>query len=288
LSDVASNGDIIGKLRKSRWFTRGWTLQELLAPRQIVFFAKGWVPIGYTANSGIFENTVDWRSSIEFMKELSSITKIPSDYLSGRRRVWDACIAQRMFWASYRETARAEDRAYSLMGLFDISMPVLYSEGLDKAFTRLQHEIIRRTEDQTFLAWYRSNETSFRLLADSPDCFRNSGAVVLPDQLHLRSPFSMTNLGLRIALPTTWKGKSLNYETEARLECVVVEDGDIARGLGINLIFRSNDYEGHPVFICHRPREWLFSTVVGEPKAMFVHGTDYESEIPRVPEKDVR
>jgi hypothetical protein len=79
-------------------------------------------------------------------------------------------------------TTRAEDRAYSLMGLFDINMPIIYGEGLEKAFARLQRGIISRSPDQSIFAWFESNASSHRFLAESPDCFRNSGKVKQMDR----------------------------------------------------------------------------------------------------------
>ncbi|KAF2650786.1 HET-domain-containing protein [Lophiostoma macrostomum CBS 122681] len=290
LSDVPSEGDVVEMLRKSRWFTRGFTLQELLAPRQIVFFAQDWVAIGYKmslrgAGSSLSMDMVpeiDKLPCIDFMDELSSITRIPESYLTGRRGLGQACIAQRMYWASYRETTRAEDRAYSLMGLFDISMPVLYGEGLDKAFTRLQHQIILQSPDQTFLAWYRSDETSYRLLADSPDCFRNSGTVVRLEQNALdtgmrRSAFTMTNLGLGITLPLATETFGLGQTTDAALNCVASDHDGVARRIGLSLSFLHNESEGHPVFLAQRPRMWVFNVGAGNPTGMLICGNDYGS-----------
>ncbi|KAI0836743.1 heterokaryon incompatibility protein-domain-containing protein [Hypoxylon sp. FL0890] len=138
LSDVDDEPDSWEyQLRRSKWFTRGWTLQELLAPREIQFFSKTWKPLG---------------SKFELIELLSSITKIPPEYLLGYRPLGEASIAQRMSWAANRVTTREEDMAYSLLGIFDINLPLLYGEG-QKAFIRLQEEIIRQSNDDSILAW---------------------------------------------------------------------------------------------------------------------------------------
>ncbi|OTA69980.1 HET-domain-containing protein, partial [Hypoxylon sp. EC38] len=124
------------QLENSKWFTRGWTLQELLAPREIQFFSKTWKPLG---------------SRSELVNELSSITKIPLRYLLGGD-LSEASVAQRMSWASSRVTTREEDIAYCLLGIFDVNMPLLYGEG-SKAFIRLQEEIIKQIKDHSILAW---------------------------------------------------------------------------------------------------------------------------------------
>ncbi|KAJ5116243.1 hypothetical protein N7456_000591 [Penicillium angulare] len=129
---------------KSRWFTRGWTLQELLAPKVLVFLAQDW--------------------SVLFLREsqsrlISEITGIEASFLQLRDKsttlrasLSAVSIAGRMCWASKRETSRSEDRAYSLLGIFGINMPLLYGEG-NGAFLRLQEEIIKHSDDQSLLAW---------------------------------------------------------------------------------------------------------------------------------------
>ncbi|KAI6105261.1 heterokaryon incompatibility protein-domain-containing protein, partial [Pisolithus croceorrhizus] len=119
------------------WFVRGWTLQELIAPKQVKFFNKDWVHIG---------------DKQRFAPTLERTTGIPRGVLmtglAGKR----LSVAQIMSWAAERKTTRVEDRAYSLMGLFGVNMPMLYGEG-KKAFQRLQLEIIREFTDQSIFAW---------------------------------------------------------------------------------------------------------------------------------------
>ncbi|KAI6046520.1 heterokaryon incompatibility protein-domain-containing protein, partial [Pisolithus marmoratus] len=119
------------------WFSRGWTLQELIAPADLQFFNKDWHFIG------------DKRS---FASTLEKITRIPSVVLEEGLVSYRPSVAQVMSWAADRRTTRVEDRAYSLMGLLDVNMPMLYGEG-KKAFLRLQHEVIRKSNDQTIFAW---------------------------------------------------------------------------------------------------------------------------------------
>jgi hypothetical protein len=116
-------------LSGSRWFTRGWTLQELLAPRKIIFYSASWQRIG--TRKGLATH-------------LSHITGIATFFLvtGGIQRLRFAGIAQRMSWAAQRNTTRVEDTAYSLLGIFEISMPLLYGEGM-RAFMRLQEELLK-------------------------------------------------------------------------------------------------------------------------------------------------
>ncbi|KAI9780438.1 MAG: hypothetical protein M1839_006712 [Geoglossum umbratile] len=111
--------------RKSRWFTRGWTLQELIAPVSVEFFSKDWEKLGN-------------KKSLE--RHTHEITGIPVKVLQGSP-LSNFSITERMLWADKRETTREEDKAYSLLGIFDVYMPLIYGEGRDNALTRLRGEI---------------------------------------------------------------------------------------------------------------------------------------------------
>ena len=132
-----SSFPVVGDLAKypksngrPEWFSRGWTLQEMIAPRDVQFFNKDWHPIG------------DKRA---LSPVLEGITGVPQDILKEGLSSNRPCVAQIMSWAANRTTTRVEDRAYSLMGLLDVNMPMLYGEG-KKSFHRLQLEIIRTSD----------------------------------------------------------------------------------------------------------------------------------------------
>ncbi|KAF6809906.1 het domain protein [Colletotrichum sojae] len=149
-------------LAECRWFTRGWTLQELLAPSVIQFYNREWEYLG---------------SKDELVDPLSRITGISRDIVLGRRHVWQNPVAMRMSWAASRKTTRSEDMAYCLLGIFDINMPMLYGEG-SKAFRRLQEEICKKDCDTSIfacdsLASTRSDH--FDLFASSPAEFSGHG-----------------------------------------------------------------------------------------------------------------
>ncbi|KAH8660954.1 hypothetical protein BGZ60DRAFT_530945 [Tricladium varicosporioides] len=111
--------------QKSRWFTRGWTLQELIAPTSVEFFSK---------EGGLFGN----KTSLEGY--ICEITGIPTKALQGGS-LSHFSVIERMSWSEKRETTRKEDIAYSLLGIFDINMPLIYGEGKEKALRRLREEI---------------------------------------------------------------------------------------------------------------------------------------------------
>ncbi|PIL28800.1 hypothetical protein GSI_08844 [Ganoderma sinense ZZ0214-1] len=140
LVDVPTDEDRAAQgshFRRSYWFTRGWTLQELIAPARVVFLSTSWIVIG---------------SKHRLASLIAEITRIRYNALLRVEPLGAFSVAERLSWASARITTRVEDRAYSLLGLFDIAMPTLYGEG-DRAFLRLQEEIMRRIPDQSLLAW---------------------------------------------------------------------------------------------------------------------------------------
>jgi len=109
----------------SRWFSRGWTLQELIAPRTVEFFSKERCSLGD-------------KKSLE--QAIYGITRIPLDALRGDQLLHEFSVDERMSWAKDRKTTRQEDAAYCLLGIFDIHMPLIYGEGRKKALIRLQKE----------------------------------------------------------------------------------------------------------------------------------------------------
>jgi len=111
--------------RLSRWFTRGWTLQELLAPRSVEFFSREHERLG------------DKRT---LERQIHEVTNIAIPALRGNR-LSQFGVDERLSWAKNRQTTREEDKAYSMLGIFDIQMPLLYGEGEEKALKRLRREI---------------------------------------------------------------------------------------------------------------------------------------------------
>lgn len=156
-------------LSRCRWFSRGWTLQELLAPRSLVFF----VTHGET-----------WRAigrKDELSLTLEEITNIPGEILLQQKAIEAISVAARMSWAVKRRTTREEDLAYCLMGLFNVNMPLLYGEG-GKAFIPLQEEILREVRDNSLFAWRSTEEAAAKapyrgLFACSPEEFVDSADI---------------------------------------------------------------------------------------------------------------
>lgn len=182
------------------WFTRGWTLQELIAPRHVNFFTDRCLP------GGDVDNT-DWvflgNKKIDLCERLSRITGIDVDILQYTRDIHSVSVAKRMSWAAKRTTFKDEDRAYSLIGLFNVNMPLIYGEG-GKAFIRLQEEIMKESSDESLFAWRDPQAhpaSRSGLLATSPALFAESGRFFGYYDWEPRNPFFKTNHGLRITLP---------------------------------------------------------------------------------------
>ena len=177
LSDVEK----ADQLEASRWFTRGWTLQELIAPRRVEFYTASWSSLGKKSDSGLISPIS--RASLVDECVLSGVVDLRHE----------VSVAKRMYWASKRKTTRKEDEAYCLMGLFDVNMPLLYGEGT-KAFIRLQQEIAKVSEDQSILAWYCDPKAHPKFgvvrpcFALSPACFAMSGNIFSLPQSHLERP----------------------------------------------------------------------------------------------------
>ena len=124
---------------ESKWFRRGWTLQELIAPRIVIFVSNGWEMLG---------------SKHSLAACISSVTNIDIKVLTFEAPLEEIPIARRMAWAQSRETSRLEDEAYCLMGIFGVGMQTNYGEGR-YAFIRLQEAILLQSPDQTIFAWGR-------------------------------------------------------------------------------------------------------------------------------------
>ena len=243
--------------QKSVWFERGWTLQELLAPRNMEFYAQGW-------------NLMGTRKGLADILHL--VTGIDKRCLTGASNFKQVSVATRMSWMAGRTTTMIEDIAYSMLGLLNVNMPIQYGEGA-KAFIRLQRTLMESSTDESIFAWttptngltcYRSlGQTpnwapqNWGLLAPSPDCFKKYGdLVILQDmcvprlsggyrwmqqgvqfQMPLKSGTEVTNM---FGLPRKEVTLSLNcwrYGTDGKpfnINIQLLKDGDIYRRVQCN------------------------------------------------------
>ncbi|KAK0645789.1 heterokaryon incompatibility protein-domain-containing protein [Cercophora newfieldiana] len=218
LADVSSHPPVEvddTKFRRSRWFTRGWTLQELVAPRQLTFYSKDWTRIGEKLLDLPPASVVpDLVWGTKGRQTLCEASGIPYAVLFDGRPREQYSVAQRMSWASQRVCTRIEDTAYCMLGLFDVNMPLLYGEET-KAFTRLQEEIIKANDDHSIYAWTvpqpvlnnnrgkwpgkNTDWTPHPVLAPSPLYFADCEDVHATGR-EFGEPSSLTKHGLRIEL----------------------------------------------------------------------------------------
>ncbi|KAI2621178.1 hypothetical protein GGR54DRAFT_91479 [Hypoxylon sp. NC1633] len=192
LADFDPDSALETALPKCRWFTRGWCLQELLAPKAVLFFDARWNRIG---------------SKVELTSLISKITLIDENVLIDSDLISSVPVARRMSWAANRTTTKEEDIAYCLLGIFDVNMPMLYGEG-PRAFQRLQEEIMMASNDLSIFAIHEpsSGDTldlngkarPYRsLFATSPKDFEGCGNLThTRTDVRWNNAFALTNKGL--------------------------------------------------------------------------------------------
>lgn len=252
LTDVSANiptsgpSQISGPLRQSilasEWFKRGWTLQELLAPRQIIFCNVEWSVLGLKKDIASF-----WNFNNDLPSIISEASGIPPWYLldgedamsgqshwkrhgqSGSERFRVASIAQRMSWASKRQTTKTEDTAYCLFGLFEVNLPLLYGEG-PRAFRRLQEELVRQSNDESIFAWSLPvpEPLDSGIFASDPSFFEKSG-YIHNCVLVSRVPYAITNRGVEFSAPLLQVSRDTYL---LQLNCVSI--GNISNQYGVS------------------------------------------------------
>ncbi|RSL45363.1 hypothetical protein CEP54_014288 [Fusarium duplospermum] len=175
-------------LQADEWFERGWTLQELLAPRVTKFFDKDWHPLVDGPNH---------KGNPEILQHVIAATRCPEhalrDFNPG-----PFCVGRRMTWAARRKTTRGEDMAYSLMGIFDVTLQTAYGEGAERAFVRLVEKIMLSNGNQSVLDWAGKPAASHssKAFPSSPRSYLGQTEY----NLHRKLDMSMTSIGLRIPL----------------------------------------------------------------------------------------
>lgn len=218
LSDVPRVDGAKPELSASRWFTRGWTLQELISPKKMEFFAADWSPIG---------------SKEELCEQISNSCHIEKEYLNGTRDFRTASIAKRMSWVASRKTTRIEDMAYCLLGIFDVNMPMIYGEG-NKVFRRLQEKIIKLyPEDHSIYAWgivdQSSDEATEQVQVQQGECHGPVSSLLLGLLAHSPSEFLQSG----DVVPVPWIGRF--YRTWIKSKHMATPPVSIGKSIKINL-----------------------------------------------------
>ncbi|KAJ8593057.1 hypothetical protein M405DRAFT_633777 [Rhizopogon salebrosus TDB-379] len=245
LSDVLPSS-VAGGLTKSAWNTRGWTVQEYLAPKVVLFYQKDWTLY-------LDDHSLNHKESPAIMQELGYATGIDTRALIAFRQGMRGA-REKLQWASMRVTTLQEDVSYSLFGLFDVHLPVIYGERKQNALGRLLQEIVARSGDISALDWIgKSSQFNSCLPAEimsyrdppytppspsedeiqiSVSLLRNSVAVDLASELYtlfcnLRaSRFGNCRLHLPcIAFPVTEVRRRAGHDRETHLMYEVKTDG---------------------------------------------------------------
>lgn len=186
LADLSPDVEFKQGIQQCKWITRGWTLQEVIAPAHVRFYDARWKFRGMKK---------------DLYRELADATGIPARLFQMSTKISSYPIAQRMSWASRRKTTRVEDTAYCLLGILEVNMPLIYGEGT-MAFRRLQEEVIKRNNDLTIFAWNppgnANGPATCSMLASSPAEFLNSAHIDHREMLETSPEFVLTNKGLRL------------------------------------------------------------------------------------------
>jgi hypothetical protein len=218
---------------KPRWYSRGWTLQELIAPRHVRFYVRDWRFVG---------------TKEEYLRKIYESTGIDIYALEGGDLL-RMSVARRMTWLADRETTRIEDLAYCMLGIFDINMPLLYGEGA-KAFTRLQEEIMKSTEDQSLFAWREHDSLDYYredygdayersgLLADAPRLFTSSKSISMFPWLRPSRPLPVsTRQGLQLQVLLCQDTSYLSGEVFlALLDCQIGKTPGVFAGIRLRRV----------------------------------------------------
>ena len=158
LSDVPPSSKS-GALAKSAWNKRGWTVQEFLAPKIVLFYQMDWTLY-------LDDRSINHKESVMIMQELADATGINAQALVSFRPGM-RLAREKLQWVSMRNTTLQEDIAYSLFGIFGVHLPVIYGEKKQNALGRLLQEIVARSGDITALEWVgKSSEFNSCLPAD--------------------------------------------------------------------------------------------------------------------------
>ncbi|KAG0706091.1 hypothetical protein DFH29DRAFT_1025833 [Suillus ampliporus] len=176
LSDVPPSAKS-GALANSAWNTRGWTVQEFLAPNVVLFYQKDWTL--YLKN-----HSLNHKESTSIMQELEDSTGIDARALVAFRPGMTNA-REKLQWASTRVTTLQEDVAYSLFGIFGVHLPVIYGETKQNALGRLLQEIIAQSGDITALDWVgKSSQFNSYRIQTSVLSLRNADIVDLASTLY--------------------------------------------------------------------------------------------------------
>ena len=220
------------------WFTRGWTLQEILAPHRLKFYNKDWHPLTNFVNDKIehFDE--------ERLKDAGQISRDSSyshQFLLLHHAIFMATgldmativqfrpgirapsLPERMKWVARRVTTRAEDKAYYMMGVFGVSMSIAYGEGAERAFFRLFAAVLEVGHSRDWFMWGGKpipwEIHPSRMIPSSPECYLSRGDIGKDDLMSMNARkgevVTLTNLGLPMKMLVVPARVSYNQDPRA-------------------------------------------------------------------------
>jgi hypothetical protein len=166
LKDVKDAGNL-EQMRGSVWFTRGWILQELVAPRLVLFLTRDWDVVGHKGNFDGTPGPLNISAGLLLHSMITKITDIPEFILEDYDHAGRLSVEERFAWTKGRETTKAEDLSYCLFGIFDVSLPIIYGEGEGNARECLMAELSRGSEE--LKASRIRNEQRAKIIIESLD-----------------------------------------------------------------------------------------------------------------------
>ncbi|KAF8961870.1 hypothetical protein BDZ97DRAFT_1733502 [Flammula alnicola] len=230
-----ANTTSLDDMPDDRWFTRGWTLQELLSPQRIKFYGKTWTPLTAKEIDNDKPSYSVGATPAPIHRVIEKATGITySEMVFFKPGLQGGEISRRMVWAAKRTTTRGEDRAYSLMGIFSVTFTIAYGEGVERAFFRLVEQILNSYRNiLDILNWARmpvsSQIHSSNMLPSRPECYleRATNLSLQGIEQTPSKPMILTHLGLRVRLlivdadtPPSEDSKVLLKDGHVRMQCV--------------------------------------------------------------------
>ncbi|KIJ61740.1 hypothetical protein HYDPIDRAFT_46635, partial [Hydnomerulius pinastri MD-312] len=205
LAGTQSLADVV----RDPWFTRGWTLQELLAPKHMKFYSVEWKQLTKSDN-----DKRDCGDTRALLRAIVKATTISKDDILDFSPSAQMGVAKKMMWVAHRQTTRVEDKAYCMMGIFHVSFPIAYGEGGGRAFFRLFKEILQVTDNPDILNWagepINLEIHPSRMIPSSALCYLPSCKITRGNhEIHERQrdlserevePLTLTSIGMRIRL----------------------------------------------------------------------------------------
>lgn len=196
-----------GALAECRWVKNIWAIPQIIFAREAYFYSSDWSQIG---------------TKRTILPLLSSIMGIDKPVLEDSDTVEDYSIARRMSWASDKTALRIEDYAYALLGLFNVSMPIIYGEGR-RSFIKLQEEIIKDTDDFSLFAWDNPDVQQYTgLFAHSPAWFRRfRNGPKTPMRINGDLQIHCAGITIETSLYTAQDGSFLSLENQEGSNCCI-------------------------------------------------------------------